>query len=118
MAASGKSKGGEVWFFIKNNWCAASNVKEISSFYSPDTEYPMVSCRPFYLPREFSSIIITAVYIPPQANATLALNNLSGAINKQETSHPEQQWAETNAERLKTVLSHFYQHVSCTTSKC
>ncbi len=36
-----------------------------------------IICRPFYLTREFSSIIVTAVYIPPQADTSLALSKLT-----------------------------------------
>lgn len=32
-------------------------------------EYMMVQCRPFYLPRELRSVLITTVCVPPQANA-------------------------------------------------
>ncbi len=34
----------------------------IKSFCSPDLEFHMLLCRPFWLPREFTAIIITAVY--------------------------------------------------------
>ena len=49
----------------------------------------IVNCRPFNLPVEFLSVIITAVYIPSQANTTSALKKLYGVINKQGTAHPE-----------------------------
>ena len=70
----------------------------------------MVSCRPFYLPREFLSVIITAVYIPPQVYTTPAPNELC--------AHPEVAilvGRDFNAGRLKTALPHFHQHVSCAT---
>ncbi len=37
--------------------------------YLPDIEYLMLLCRPFHLPREFTLVVITAVYVLPQANA-------------------------------------------------
>lgn len=46
-------------------------LQELKSFSSPDLEY-----RPYYLPREFSLVIVTAVYIPPQADTTTALKEL------------------------------------------
>ena len=51
----------------------------------------MISCRPHYLPREFSSVFFVAVYIPPQTNAgtKTALNALYTAISKQENTHSE-----------------------------
>ncbi len=43
---------------------------------SPDLEFHMLLCRAFWLPRELTAIIITAVYIPPQANTDQALREL------------------------------------------
>ncbi len=65
---TGKSRGGGVCFYINNSWCDERNLHSIKSFCSPDLEFHMLLCRPFWLPREFTAIIITAVYIPPQAN--------------------------------------------------
>jgi hypothetical protein len=64
---------------------------EVSRVCSPKVEYLMISCRPHYLPREFSSVFVVAVYIPPQTDAgtKTALNELYTAIRKQENAHPE-----------------------------
>ncbi len=59
----------------------------IKSFCSPDLEFHILLCRQFWLPREFKAIIITAVYIPPQANTDQALKELYGNISEQETVH-------------------------------
>ncbi len=48
-----------------------------------------VKCRPFYLPREFTAIVIAAVYIPPCANAKDALRELYSAISEQQTNNPD-----------------------------
>ncbi len=69
---TGKSKGGSVCSFI-NSWCDERDLHSIESFYSPDLEFHMLLCRPFWLPREFTAITVTAVYIPPQANTDKAL---------------------------------------------
>ncbi len=42
----------------------------------------------FYLPREFTAIVIVAVYIPPCANAKDALHELYSAISEQQTNNP------------------------------
>lgn len=39
-------------------------------------EYLTVKCRPFYLPCEFTVVIVTVVYIPLDANASLVLCHL------------------------------------------
>ena len=55
--------------FVNNCWCAMSNIKEVLRYCSPEVEYLMISCRPHYPPREFSSILVVAVYLPPQNEA-------------------------------------------------
>ena len=69
----------------------ARNLKKSQVFFSPEVEYLMISCRPHYLSREFSSIFFVAVYLPPQtdAGAKSALNELYTDISKQENAHPE-----------------------------
>ncbi len=62
---TGKSRGGDVCFYINNSWCDERNIHSIKSFCSPDLEFHTLLCRPFWLPMEFTVIIITAVYIPP-----------------------------------------------------
>ncbi len=88
-AEAGKSKGGGVCFMINKKWCDPRSISILSRSCSPYLEHLSIICHPFYLPREFSSIIVTAVYIPPQADTRLALsklhNVLSGYINK----HPD-----------------------------
>ncbi len=79
---TGKSRGGGVCFFINNSWCDERNLHSIKSFCSPDLEFHMLLCQPFWLPREFTAIIITAVYIPPQANTDQALKLLRGTLIK------------------------------------
>ncbi len=86
---TGKSRGGGVCFYINNLWCDERNIHSIKSFCSPDLEFHTLLCRPFWLPREFTAIIIMAVYIPPQANTDQALRELYGNISEQETTHPD-----------------------------
>ena len=66
-----------------------TNTKTVSSHCSPDLEYVTVKCRPIYLPREFTVVMITAVYIPPDANASSALGHLHYTISSQQSMYPE-----------------------------
>ena len=88
---SGKTRRWGMCLFVSNCWCAMSNIKDVSRYCSPEVEYLILSCRPHYLPREFSSILFVAVYLPPQTDAgtKTALNQLFKAISKQENAHPE-----------------------------
>ncbi len=88
-AEAGKTTGGGVCFMINKKWCDPRNISILLRSCSPHLEHLSIICRPFYLPREFSSIVVTAVYIPSQADTSLALSKLhdelSGYINK----HPD-----------------------------
>ncbi len=75
---TGKSRGGGVCFYINNLWCDERNIHSIKSFYSPDLEFHTLLCRPFWLPREFTAITITAVYIPPKPTQTRHSGNCTG----------------------------------------
>ena len=70
---SGKRKGGGVCFMINNLCCNHNNIQELKFFCSPDLEFLTIKCRPFNLPREFSSVIVTVVYIPPPADTKTGL---------------------------------------------
>ncbi len=103
---------------INKKWCDPRNISILSRSCSPHLEHLSIIYRPFYLPREFSSIVVTAVYIPPQADTSLALSKLhdvlSGYINK----HPDAACIITgdfNKANLKKVIPNFHQHISCPT---
>ncbi len=68
----------------------------------------VVKCRPFYLPLEFTAIVIVTVYIPPCANAKDALRKLYSAISEQQTNNPDGFFiiaGDFNHANLKIVLS-------------
>ena len=113
---SGKSRGGGLCVYVNNNWC--TNTTTINSHCSPDLELVTVKCRPIYLPREFTVVMVTAVYIPPDANASLALGHLHSIITSQQNKYPEAVHivaGDFNHVDLKTVLPKFHQHVKCAT---
>ena len=113
---SGKSRGGGLCVYTNTNWC--TNAVTTDTYCSPDVEYLSVRCRPFYLPRKFTVIIITAVYIPPDANTKTALDSLLTAISTQQRDHPDGVYViagDFNKANLKTVLPKFHQHVHCPT---
>ncbi len=74
---------------INKKWCDPRNISILSCSCSPHLEHLSIICRPFYLPREFSSIVITSVYIPPQADTSLALPNLHDVLSGYNNKHPD-----------------------------
>lgn len=83
----------------------------IRSHCSFDIEYLSLKCRPFYTPREFTAIIITAVYIPPRANTKIVLEELHEAINSQLDAYPEGAVivaGDFNHVDLRTVMPKLY----------
>ncbi|KAI5617022.1 gastrula zinc finger protein XlCGF28.1-like [Silurus asotus] len=116
LDGSGKTGGGGLCIYVNKAWC--TNSVTVKSHCSAKLKFLMVKFRPFYLPREFTSTIITAAYIPPDADAKLAMKELYAAISKQRTVHPEAAFivaGDFNHLNLKAVLPKFHQHVSCHT---
>ncbi len=64
-----------------NSW--GTNATVIERHCCPDMEFLMLKCRLFCLPREFPVVLITAMYVHPQANAKLAMGKLPDAISRQ-----------------------------------
>ena len=63
-------------------------------------------------------MLITAVYIPPDADANIALAQLHEVISKQQSTDPETVHiiaGDFNHANLKVVFPKFYQHVKCAT---
>ncbi len=117
-AEAGKTKGGGVCFMINKKWCDPRNISILSCSCSPHLEHLSIICRPFYLPQEFSSIVITAVYIPPQADTSLALSNLHDVLSGYNKKHPDAAFfiaGDFNKANLKKVMPNFHQHISCRT---
>ncbi|XP_053702104.1 uncharacterized protein LOC128747907 [Synchiropus splendidus] len=113
---TGKTRGGGVCIYINNNWCI--NTTPVSSHCCVDIEFLIVKCRPFYLPREFTSVTVVALYIPPSADCKQALSVLHQAISDVQSTHPESVFivaGDFNQANMKTVLPAFHQHVDFAT---
>ncbi len=79
----------------------------------------IIKCRPFYLPREYTAILLVAVYIPPSSNNNInnrseALNDLYQHISEQQTAHPDAFLilaGDFNHADLKSVFPKIHQHI-------
>ncbi len=78
----------------------------------------IIKCRPFYLPREYTAILLVAVYIPPSSNninRSEALHDLYQHISEQQTAHPDAFLilaGDFNHADLKNVFPKIHQHVA------
>ena len=74
-----------------------------------------MKCRPFKLVRELSSVMIVAAYIPPRANAKLALEELYCLISSNMNTNPEAAVilaGDFNHVELKAVLPKFHKFIN------
>lgn len=65
-----------------------------------------------------TTVLITAVYIPPNANTSVALMLIADTINTLQQAHPDGVHiiaGDFNQANIKSVLPKFYQYVECST---
>ncbi|KAK1784356.1 hypothetical protein P4O66_019086, partial [Electrophorus voltai] len=99
------------------SWCNNANVVTLTRSCSPNLELLALKLRPFYLPREFTSVIINTVYIPPQVHIYTALCELHEALTQFQTQHRDAALivvGDFNSANLKRAVPNLYQHVTST----
>ncbi len=109
-----RPRGGGLCVYINDAWCRDAVV--VCKHCSPLVEFMIIKCRPFYLPREYTAIMLAAVYIPPNSNnnRSEALNELYQHISEQQTAHPDAFLilaGDFNHADLKSVFPKIHQHV-------
>ncbi len=115
LVEGGKRRGGGLCVYINNVWCRDAVV--VCKHCSPLVEFMIIKCRPFYLPREYTAILLVAVYIPPSSNninRSEALHDLYQHISEQQTAHPDAFLilaGDFNHADLKSVFPKIHQHV-------
>ncbi|KAK1786155.1 hypothetical protein P4O66_017870, partial [Electrophorus voltai] len=111
----GKSRGGGVCVMVNNSWCNNANVVTLTRSCSPNLERLALKFCPFYLPREFTLVIVNTVYIPPQANMATALWELHEALTQFQAQHQDAALivvGDFNSTNPKRAVSNLYQHVT------
>ena len=106
--------------YFNEEWCHPANITVKEQVCTPHAEVLCVSARPFYIPREFSHVIITAIYIPPEANEKEATDLVYKIISNQQTVSPDALFllsADFNRVTLKSKLPTFQQCVNVPTRK-
>ena len=106
--------------YFNEEWCHPANITVKEQVCTPHAEVLCVSARPFYIPREFSHVIITAIYIPPEANEKEATDLVYKIISNQQTVSPDALFllsGDFNRVTLKSKLPTFQQCVNVPTRK-
>lgn len=84
-----------------------------------DIEILTVSLRPYYVPREYSHVMLTVIYIPLSADARAAANTLTSHIVDMDSTVPDALRLVTgdfnHCRFLKKDPPGYFQHVTCTT---
>ena len=118
---TGKSLGGGLALYVNRSWCGNVIVRE--SLCAPDIELLSVSLRPFYLPREFTQLFVTLVYIHPKANVDNAVRAITRTVLQLQALSPDAPnfiMGDFNNCKPGKHLGNFHQYVTCATrlNKC
>ncbi|KAJ8018987.1 hypothetical protein HOLleu_42697 [Holothuria leucospilota] len=84
---SGKGKGGGVCAYVNERWCHPKNA--VIKSHKCSTNIEILTVRPYYLPREFSHVIVCAVYVPNRSLAKAAALELADVIHDLESKSPD-----------------------------
>ncbi|KAK0153060.1 hypothetical protein N1851_005270 [Merluccius polli] len=118
LGKTGKCGGGGVCMYINKQWCHPGHVTEKRRVCDQNIELLVVSCRPYYIPREFSNVIVMVAYIAPSANAKLATDTIARATHDL-LSHTPDALVIINGDfnhcSLSSFMPSFKQFVTCPT---
>lgn len=116
-AVTGKSIGGGVCFYVNQRYCKSTMVRD--SICTPDLELLTVSLHPFYLPREFSQLSFTLVYIHSRASAAAVCDLIAEVSNRLDTISPDAPkfiLGHFNNCRVDETLKTYEHYVTCPTT--
>ena len=117
-ALSGKTRGGGLALLLNERWCNNITIKE--KLCTKDIELLSITTRPFYLPREFTNVYVTAFYIPPDANQRTATESVLDLVTRLSNAKPDALHlilgdANQCVNELSRILPTFEQCVTCPT---
>lgn len=88
-------RGGGLALYVNNRWCSSSHVKVRTAVRNKHTELLAIGLRPYYLPWEFSLVIIIIVYSPGQG-----WSQPCPPPALLQTYHPEATWSHKNCYKM------------------
>ena len=111
-----KHRGGGVAIYINERWCKNFTIKD--KHCDDNLEYLTISCRPFYLPREFNCVYVTVAYIPPGGDKQAAAELLSNCVSNIDDKYPEGAkllLGDFNDCDIQDLIPNYNEFVNCTT---
>ena len=117
---AGKEIGGGVCAYVNEKWCHPNNVTVKNHSCNQNIEILTINLRPYYLPREFSHVILLTVYIPHRNVDKPTALELVNVIHDLETKSPDALFlvnGDFNYSSLRKSSLQYYQHVTCHTRK-
>lgn len=102
---NGKRKGGGLTVIANDRWCNSDHISIEEQLSSKDIELLSIIIRPYYLPWEFSHVIMIAIYISQPVMSVTQLQNMLQA------QHPHSVLISGDFNHVS--LSTFTQYITC-----
>ena len=115
---SGRLKGGGQCVFVNKQWCHPNNITIKHKSCSRNAKIFLIGFRPYYIPREFSHVILTTIYVPNNNVANKAALEINVALRNYESSALDALFPINRDFIHCTILqsgNQYYQHIHCTT---
>ena len=115
---SGKLNGGGLCVFVNGQWCHPNNMTTMHESSSKTLKFCIIGLCPYYIPREFSHVILTTIYVPHSAVANNTALEIIEALRNYESSAPDALFlinGDLNHCKLLQSWNQYYQHIHCTT---
>lgn len=84
-----KHGGGGLMVYVNEDYCYPNNTIIKSHTCTPNAEILTVNIRPFYIPQEFSHVILMAVYAPNKNVAKEAAEEIHEAVHSIASASPD-----------------------------
>ena len=109
---SQKEKGGGVCFLVNQRWC--NDAKLVSQSCSVELETLIINCRPFYSPREFSSVVLVGVYMqtPTVLLLSLAISITRAPVKCYQDTNSTWTVQHAKTKHLTTVTRYTKEHIT------
>ena len=105
---------------MNDQWCHPNNITIKHKSCSQNAEIFTMRLRPYYIPREFSHVILITISVPNNTVANKVALEVSEALRNYESSAPDALFlfnGDINHGKLLQSRNQYYQHIHCTTRK-